>query len=98
MSYSLLATFTALPGRSEEVARLIADFAIEVRREEGCLLFEPYTVMDLDHDFVVFEKYVDEDAFETHLRSPAGPAFNAALEERVVGTGSILQLLHEVSE
>lgn len=97
MTHSLIATFTALPDRREEVAQLIADFADEVRREEGCLVFEPFTVAGSEQDFVVYEQYRDEAAFKTHMQNPAGPAFNAALVERIVGDGSVLQFLDQVT-
>jgi len=98
MTHSLIATFTALPGRREEVARLIADFADVVRREEGCLVFQPFSDADSDHDFLVYEQYLDEDAFRAHMGNPAGPAFNAALVREIVGDGSQLQFLNEVPE
>lgn len=93
MSFSLIATFTAKPGRREEMALLIAEFGDVVRREPGCLVFEPFTDSGSDHDFVVFETYSDADAYQVHTRNPAGPGFAAAMLECIVGDGSVLQFL-----
>jgi hypothetical protein len=40
----LIARFTALPGREEEVARLLLALTAKVREEPGCLAFEPHRV------------------------------------------------------
>ncbi|MGO1385542.1 MAG: putative quinol monooxygenase [Arachnia sp.] len=96
MSFSLIATFTAKPGHRDEMARLIADFGDEVRREPGCLVFEPFTDSSSDHDFVAYETYKDAEAYAAHTRNPAGPGFAAAMLRCIVGDGSVLQFLSEV--
>ena len=93
MTKTLIATFTALPGHRERVAYLIEDFAAAVRTEPGNLNFEPFTRDADGHDFVVYEQYRDEAAFNTHLANPAGPAFNAELRRHIVGDGSALDFL-----
>ncbi|MEF3402924.1 putative quinol monooxygenase [Agromyces sp. CCNWLW203] len=40
----LIAEFTAIPGREEEVERLLLALTAEVRRESGCLDFTPHRV------------------------------------------------------
>ena len=96
MTVTLIATFTARPGHRDTVAALIAGFAEEVRQEPGNLVFDPFTSAEADHDFVVYEQYVDAAAFRAHLANPAGVPFNAALAEHIVGTGSILRFLDPV--
>jgi quinol monooxygenase YgiN len=96
MTVTLIATFTALPGRREVVAGLISDFADVVRQEPGNIVFDPFTAADAPDDFVVYEQYADEDAFQAHLANPAGAEFNERLVENIVGDGSVLQFLDAV--
>ncbi|WP_348789949.1 putative quinol monooxygenase [Leifsonia sp. NPDC080035] len=98
MTTTLIATFTALPGHRDDVAGLIDGFAAVVRAEPGNLVFEPFTRTADDHDFVVYEQYRDESAFQAHLANPAGPAFNAELARHIVGGGSALDFLTPVDE
>jgi quinol monooxygenase YgiN len=88
----LVAEFTALPGREQEVERLLLDLTHRVRAEAGCLVFDPYVVTGPPSGagvvptsapdgtrFVVVEAYRDGDAFAAHLAAPHGAVFNAAL-------------------
>ncbi len=103
----LIARFTALPGREEEVARLLLALTAEVREEPGCLAFEPHRVApapagshairrrmsSIGTGFVVIEAYRDETAFADHLAAGYGTAFNEALAPLIVEGGSVLTFL-----
>ena len=102
----LIARFTALPGRGEEVARLLLALTAKVREEPGCLAFEPYRVgagpvgvgRDAEPEpvgtgFVVIEAYRDEAAFAAHLAAEYGAEFNAALGPLIVEDGSVLTFM-----
>jgi quinol monooxygenase YgiN len=104
----LVARFTAQYGREEEVSHLLLALAESVRKEPGCLAFEPYRVAAspagsgaraaVGHDavgtgFVVVEAYRDEAAFAAHLAAPYGATFNAALGPLIVEDGSVLTFL-----
>jgi len=93
MTVALFATFTALEGREEEVALLLAGLTVDVRAEPGNVLFEPTTVKDRPRDFFVYEVYRDDAAFEAHISAPYGEIFNVALTDLVVGGGSSLTWL-----
>ncbi|GAA1760539.1 putative quinol monooxygenase [Agromyces humatus] len=99
----LIARFTALPGREEEVANLLLALTAKVRAEPGCLAFEPYRVESAPPGsgavagpepagaaFVVQEAYRDEAAFAEHLAAGYGAEFNAALVPLIVEDGSVL--------
>ena len=93
----LYAEFTALPDHLPTAERLITDLARKVRAEPGNLGFDVY---QLDTDrcrFLVFERYVDENAFRAHLAAPHGAAFNAALGDLIVEDASQLTFLHSTS-
>lgn len=102
----LIARFTALPGRGEEVAGLLLALAARVREEPGCLAFEPYRVGQAPavpgvtaepepahSGFVVLEAYRDEEAFAAHLAAEYGAEFNAALGPLIVEDGSVLTFM-----
>ena len=102
----LIARFTALPGREEEVAHLLLALTAKVREEPGCLAFEPYRVAapsaasgvaagsePVGSGFVVVEAYRDDAAFAEHLAAPYGATFNAALGPLIVEDGSVLTFL-----
>ena len=96
MTVTLIATFTALPGHRDVVAGLITDFAKVVRAEPGNIVFDPFTSADSPADFVVYEQYVDDTAFQAHISAPAGAVFNAELVKHIAGDGSALQFLDAV--
>jgi quinol monooxygenase YgiN len=102
----LVARFTAVPGREEEVAHLLLALTAKVREEPGCLAFEPYRVAappagtgvvagpePVGAGFVVVEAYRDEEAFAEHLAAPYGAEFNAALRPLIEEDGSVLTFL-----
>ncbi|MFE1553272.1 putative quinol monooxygenase [Streptomyces sp. NPDC058718] len=93
MKKTLLAEFTAREGAHDEVARLIGDYALKVREEEGNLVFDVYTKTADPRAFWIFEVYRDEDAFQTHLKAPYGGPFNTALAPLIEEDASLLTLL-----
>ncbi|MDQ0894200.1 putative quinol monooxygenase [Agromyces ramosus] len=106
----LVAEFTAVAGREEEVERLLLALAAEVRREPGCLDFSPHRVAappagsaatagpaPIGTRFVVTEAYRDASAFAAHLAAPYGAPFNAALVPLIVEDGSVLTFLRPLA-
>jgi quinol monooxygenase YgiN len=89
----LYAEFTARPDRREEVERLITGLADDVHQEPGNLEFTVYQRADDPCRFFVFERYVDQSAFEAHLSAPYGAVFNTALGDLIVEDGSQLSFL-----
>ena len=102
----LVARFTALPGREEEVSHLLLALTAEVREEPGCLAFEPHRVAHapagsaaasgpepIGTRFTVIEAYRDAAAFAAHLAAPYGAEFNAALVPLIEEDGSVLTFL-----
>ncbi|MFC8430960.1 putative quinol monooxygenase [Streptomyces sp. NPDC057253] len=96
MTRTLYAEFTAREGAAAEVARLLGEYALKVRAEEGNLAFDVYTKADAPRAFWIFEVYRDENAFRTHLNAPYGPPFNAALAPLIEEDASVLTHLDPV--
>lgn len=97
MKKTLLAEFTAREGAEDEVARLIGDYALKVREEEGNLVFDVYTKAAAPRAFWIFEVYRDEDAFQAHLKAPYGGPFNAVLVPLIEEDASVLTFLDPVT-
>ena len=106
----LIAEFTALAGREEEVERLLLALTVEVRQESGCLDFTPKRVggapagaavtpgpAPIGTRFIVTEAYRDAEAFGAHLAAPYGADFNAALGPLIVEDGSVLTFLRPLA-
>ncbi|WP_055527954.1 putative quinol monooxygenase [Streptomyces graminilatus] len=97
MKKTLLAEFTAREGAEDEVARLISDYALKVREEEGNLAFDVYTKAAAPRAFWIFEVYEDEEAFQAHLKAPYGAPFNAVLTPLIEEDASVLTFLDPVT-
>ncbi|WP_329580299.1 putative quinol monooxygenase [Streptomyces sp. NBC_01361] len=96
MNKTLLAEFTAREGTEADVARLILEYAKEVREEDGNLAFEVYTKASQPRAYWIFEAYRDEAAFQAHLKAPYGGPFNAALAPLIEEDASVLTFLDPV--
>ncbi|MFF8938104.1 putative quinol monooxygenase [Streptomyces paradoxus] len=96
MTKTLLAEFTARQGAENEVTRLIREYALKVREEEGNLAFDVYTKAAAPRAYWIFEVYRDEEAFQAHLNAPYGAPFNAALIPLIEEDASVLTFLEEI--
>jgi quinol monooxygenase YgiN len=79
MPVILYAEFTAKPGSESQVEMLISGLAEKVRREPGNSEFTVYRERDNPRKFFVFEQYLDEASFETHISAEYGVIFNQQL-------------------
>ena len=107
----LVAEFTALPGREQQVEQLLLELPHAVRADAGCLVFDPYVVTGPPSGagvvatpapdgtrYVVVEAYRDADAFAAHLAAPHGAVFNAALRPLIAEPdGSRLTFLRRLA-
>ena len=89
----LYAEFTAKPGQEERVDELIGGLTDQVRAEPGNLEFVVYRERDESRRFFVFERYANEEAFQTHIGADYGAVFNAALGDLIEEDGSQLTFL-----
>lgn len=86
VSKSLYATMKATSGNEDFVTKAISDYADKVRQEAGCVRFEVYKLED--GTIHVEETYKDDAAFQTHIGTAYGKAFNESIKDKVVGGGS----------
>jgi quinol monooxygenase YgiN len=83
MPVILYAEFTAKPGSESQVETLISGLAEKVRQELGNTEFTVYRERDNPRKFFVFEQYLDEASFESHISAEYGVIFNQHLSSLI---------------
>ena len=92
----MIAVVDALPGHAGELAAAIAELAVAVRREPGCLIFVPYQDLGTDGRFHLYEIYRDTAAFLAHLETGHVQRFFGALARHSSSTAQNLTQLAEL--
>lgn len=67
---TVIARYRAKAGAADRVAEVLARHVAATRSEPGCMQFDAYRSTENPDEFVLYEKYVDEAAFESHRQSP----------------------------
>lgn len=66
---TVIARYRAQPGEGDAVAAALARHEAATRTEQGCVRFIAYRSREEPDNFVLYEQYIDESAFEAHRRS-----------------------------
>jgi len=69
MTVVLAVTWVALDGESDAVAALLRRLMPLSRAEPGCLQYDAHRDPDDPRTFFLFERYVDQEAFDAHAAS-----------------------------
>jgi quinol monooxygenase YgiN len=69
MAFVVIAKWTAREGEEEAVASAIAALVEPSRAEPGSLAYQPQRDPEDPRVFVIYEQYVDEDAYKAHAES-----------------------------
>ena len=77
----VVARYLVTAGHESAVAELLGENATASRAEPGCLEFTVYHAIDDPRAFLLYERYTDEDAFQSHR---ATPHFKRIIEDQVV--------------
>ena len=84
--FSLVVQMEVRPGRREEfLAGMAANAEASVRDEPGCLRFDVCAVDGDENRFLLYELYIDADAFAAHKASPHFAQWRAIAEQVLVG-------------
>ena len=67
---TVIARYRARPGEGDAVAATLVHHVAATRAEPGCVQFDAYRSADDPDEFALYERYVDEPAFESHRASP----------------------------
>lgn len=87
---ALYAEFTSRPGSEHRLGALVAQLTQDVRAEVGNVRFDAFVRSEDARQYVVFEVYQDEEAFQAHLASAHCHVFNEQIAALVEGSGSTL--------
>ena len=69
MAFVVLARWVAKPGEEEAVAAAIDALLEPSRAEPGMLVYQPHRDPSDPRVFVLYEQYVDQDAYRAHCES-----------------------------
>lgn len=70
MTYSVAATWTAHPGSEGDVEEVLSRLAAATREEPGNVLYVVSRIIDRPGAYLLYELYVDGDAYAAHQASP----------------------------
>jgi quinol monooxygenase YgiN len=69
MAFAVAVTWHARPGTEARVEAILGELAAVTRAEPGCLTYQPHRAADGASVFFIYEQFVDEAAFTTHIES-----------------------------
>jgi quinol monooxygenase YgiN len=69
MTYVVVARWRANAGSEDRVVAVLDELTAATRAEPGCLGYTPHRATEDPRDFVIYEVYADEAAFEAHVDS-----------------------------
>jgi quinol monooxygenase YgiN len=69
VTYVVIARWTARPGNEEAVAASLEQLAPLSRQESGCMKYLVNRSLDDPRVFLLYEEYVDADAYKAHAAS-----------------------------
>ena len=78
---TVVARYIARSGAAHAVARILASHVAATRAEEGCIQFDACRSRENGDEFVLYERYRDEEAFRAHRKTPH---FLTYIEEQAV--------------
>jgi quinol monooxygenase YgiN len=66
MAYVLIVRMRAQEGNEERAVEVMSELADASRAEPGCEAYEPCRSVEDPRSFAIYERYLDQDAFEEH--------------------------------
>lgn len=82
---TFIAKITARPGAEGQLAEALATLVAATRAEPGCIQYFPHASLERPGEFVLYESWTNEAAFETHTKSPHFAALMARMPELLAG-------------
>jgi len=67
VSLAVAVTWHARPGTEERLEGILTEMGALTRAEPGCLIYQPHRSLDSPGVFFIYERFVDEAAFNAHL-------------------------------
>lgn len=87
---TLIAKVKAKPGKEALLAEECIKMAQKVREnEKGCLMYIPHVSAENPAEIVFIEKYIDQEAFNTHVQTPYFKAYKEKSVDLAEGASQI---------
>jgi quinol monooxygenase YgiN len=67
VTLAVAVTWHARPGTEDRVLAILTEMSALTRAEPGCLIYQPHRSLDAPGTFFIYERFVDEAAFNAHL-------------------------------
>ncbi|MEQ4518189.1 antibiotic biosynthesis monooxygenase [Pseudarthrobacter sp. B907] len=83
MPKDIYTEYTALPGHEQQVTAMINELTLAAILEPGILLCAAYTLDHAPQKYLIFERYLDEQAFESHITSECRRQFTAKMSHHM---------------
>jgi quinol monooxygenase YgiN len=96
----VVAKLRAANGKGDALAALLTEQAAAVRAAEpGCLVYRPHRSTKDPELFVFYETYVDDAAFEAHLKAPHLAAFRERRTQDGLTEGTVeVEILRSLTD
>lgn len=69
MALAVVVTWYARAGTEKRVEEILAEMARFTRDEPGCLMYQPHRTEETPGLYLIYELFIDKDAFKAHLAS-----------------------------
>ena len=94
---TLFFIFKIKDGFRERIIERFETHVTESRKEQGCIIFDMYTIDGVDDTFVIYEQWRSKsDLFDIHLKQPHSEITGALMQEAMAGT--MEEYMHFVTE
>jgi quinol monooxygenase YgiN len=67
VAVAVAVTWHARPGTEERLEGILIEMSALTRAEPGCLVYQPHRSLDSPGVYFIYERFVDEAAFNAHL-------------------------------
>lgn len=67
---TFIAKVTAKTGSEGKLAEALANLIAPTRKEQGCLQYHAHASLERPAEFVLYESWANQAAFEAHTKSP----------------------------
>ena len=94
---TLLFIFKIKAGFREKILERFETHVAESRKEQGCIIFDMYTIDGVDDTFVVYEQWRSKsDLYDVHFNQPHSEITGALMQDAMAGT--MEEYMHFVTE
>ena len=98
--FTVVAKLRAAKGKGDAMAAFLTEQAAAVlKAEKGCLVYRAHRSAKDPEQFLFYEAYVDEAAFEVHRNAPHLAAFRQRREKEGLMEGAVeVEIYHSFTE